>query len=133
MIWGKIGKYLSFLVIGVVGVVALWTWAALSYVYSTGERAGYVQKFSKRGWLFKTWEGEMAMVNLPGAMPEKFFFTVNEADVAAEVEKTLGHRVVLRYDQHRGIPSNVFGETSYFISEVRPVNDAESPEPLPSK
>jgi hypothetical protein len=91
-----------------------------------------ILNFSKRGWLFKTWEGEMAMVNLPGAMPEKFFFTVREKDIAVEIEKTLGHRVVLQYDQHRGIPSNIFGETSYFVSSVRPVTDAEAPEPLPT-
>lgn len=132
MIFKKIVRtiFISFLLL--VGGLTIWTWAALTYVYSSGERAGYIQKFSKRGWLFKTWEGEMAMVNLPGAMPEKFFFTVRDGDVAIEIEKTLGHRVVLKYDQHRGIPTNIFGETSYFISEVRPVTDAVAPEPLPS-
>ncbi len=127
----KIIQFLCILVLGAVTGFALWTWASLTYVYSTGERAGYVQKFSKRGWLFKTWEGEMAMVNLPGAMPEKFYFTVRKSDIATQIEKTLGHRVVVKYNQHRGVPSNVFGETTYFVAEVRAVSDAVSPEPLP--
>lgn len=111
---------------------ALWTWGALSYVYSTGERAGYVQKFSRRGWVFKTWEGEMAMVNLPGAMPEKFFFSVRDEAVAKRIEQTLGHRVVIRYNQHIGIPSRIFGDTSYFAAEVRPVEEAVPPASLPA-
>lgn len=113
--------------------VSVWTYAAMNYVYSTGERAGYVQKFSKRGWLFKTWEGELAMVNLPGAMPEIFSFTVRRPDAAAEIEKTMGHRVVLSYHQHPGIPTNIFGETQYFIVTVRTVEDAAAPAPLPAK
>jgi hypothetical protein len=55
---------------GAVGLVALlfavYTFVALTWTYSRGERAGYVQKFSQRGWLCKTWEGELAMVNVPG-------------------------------------------------------------------
>lgn len=116
--WG-----LGVLVLGGIGF-ALWTWGSLTYVYSKGERAGYVQKFSKRGWVFKTWEGELAMVNLPGAMPEIFSFTVRDASVAKRLEETLGRRVVISYDQHKGVPSHVFGDTSYFVVEVRLVEDA---------
>ncbi len=113
------------LVLGGMGF-ALWTWGSLTYVYSKGERAGYVQKFSKRGWVFKTWEGELAMVNLPGAMPEIFAFTIREPSVAKRLEETLGRRVAIRYHQHRGVPSRVFGDTSYFVVEVRLVEDAPS-------
>ncbi len=100
--------------------VALWIWAALGFSYSTGDRAGYVQKFSKKGWLCKTWEGELALVSLPGAMPEIFAFTVRDPAVAAEVNKELGHRVTLTYEQHLGLPS-CFGETEYFVKGVRRV------------
>jgi len=100
--------------------VALWIWAALAFSYSSGERAGYVQKFSKKGWLCKTWEGELAMVSLPGAMPEMFAFTVRDPAVAAEVNKQLGNRVTLTYEQHLGLPS-CFGETEYFVEGVRRV------------
>lgn len=100
-------------------IVALWTWVALGYSYSRGERAGYVQKLSKKGWLCKTWEGELAMSAIPGAMPQLFLFTVKNDSVAALLEKNLGKRVSVTYDEHRGVPTSCFGETSYFVSNVR--------------
>ncbi len=100
-------------------VIALWTWVTLGYSYSKGDRAGYVQKLSKKGWLCKTWEGELAMSAIPGAMPQLFLFTVKNDSVAALLEKNLGKRVSLTYDEHRGIPTSCFGETSYFVSNVR--------------
>jgi len=106
----------------VVGAV-LWTWGSLTFVYSKGERAGYVQKFSKRGWVFKTWEGQLAMVNLPGAMPEIFEFTVRDAATAVRIEQTMGRRVAVTYHQHRGIPSRIFGDTQHFVINVTPVED----------
>ncbi|MBL0058345.1 MAG: hypothetical protein IPP35_04400 [Elusimicrobia bacterium] len=110
--------------------IALWAWGALRFVYSSGERAGFVQKFSKRGWIFKTWEGELAMVNLPGAMPEIFFFTVRDEKVVPSIEGTMGQRVVLSYDQHRGVPPKIFGETSYYVVRVRAVGE-EGASPAP--
>src|SRR5712691_6582263 len=99
-------------------VFAGWAWITLKYVYSRGERAGFVQKISQKGWLCKTWEGELAMVNLPGAMPEVFKFTVRDNDVAHQVEHVIGQRVSLTYEQHKGVPTACFGETEYFISRV---------------
>jgi len=100
--------------------VALWIWAALHFSYSTGDRAGYVQKFSRKGWLCKTWEGELALVSLPGAMPEIFAFSVRDPAVAAEVNRHLGNRVNLSYEQHLGLPS-CFGDTEYFATGVHRV------------
>lgn len=100
---------------------AAYTWVVLSWSYSDGERAGYVQKFSRKGWLCKTWEGELAMVALPGALPEIFRFTVRDDAVAAQINALMGRRVSLTYDQHVGIPSNCFGETGYFVVKVRAV------------
>jgi hypothetical protein len=97
----------------------LYTVFVLTWSYSSGERAGYVQKFSKKGFLVKTWEGELAMVNLPGTMPEKFVFSVRDDSVAARINATLGKRVVLMYDQHIGVPTNFFGETEYFVHDLR--------------
>ncbi len=101
-------------------VAAAYFWLALHFAYSTGDRAGYVQKFSKKGWVCKTWEGELAMVSLPGAMPEIYRFTVRDEAVAATINKHLGERVVLTYEQHEGLP-RCFGETEYFITAVRRV------------
>ena len=99
-------------------VIAGWAWITLKYVYSRGERAGYVQKISQKGWLCKTWEGELAMVNLPGAMPEIFRFTVRNDAVAHEVERLAGQRVKLTYEQHKGVPTACFGDTEYFIVRI---------------
>lgn len=120
------------LIVAVLGVIAIYTWAALSISYSEGDRAGYVQKFSRKGWLCKTWEGELAMVNLPGAMPEVFAFTVRDNAVAARLNETLGQRVVITYEEHRGVPSQCFGETGYFVTGVRPLEGAQAPAPLPA-
>jgi len=102
--------------------LALYTWSALSWSYAKGERAGYVQKFSKKGWICKTWEGELAMVALPGAMPEMFYFTVRDDSVAAHVNAALGKRVALAYEQHKGLPTRCFGETEYFVTNVKVVD-----------
>lgn len=102
---------------------ASWAFITLSYTYSRGERAGYAQKLSKRGWLCKTWEGELAMVNLPGAMPEIFKFSVRNDSIARVLEKNLGKRVSLSYDQHKGVPTSCFAETEYYITNVRIVGD----------
>jgi lysophospholipid acyltransferase (LPLAT)-like uncharacterized protein len=102
-------------------VFALYTWSALTWTYSSGERAGYVQKFSKKGWICKTWEGEMAMVSIPGTMSEKFYFTVRDDSIAARINQSMGKRVTLTYKQHVGIPTTCFGETEYFVADVKVV------------
>lgn len=109
---------LAILMIPVV-IIALWIWVTLGYTYAKGERAGYVQKISKKGWLCKTWEGELAMANLPGTMPQIFAFTVRSDSVAQVIEKNAGKQVSLTYEQHRGIPTTCFGETEYFVTGVR--------------
>src|SRR5688572_31817966 len=115
-------------VLVVLGVLfAAYTWVVLSWSYSTGERAGYVQKLSKKGWLCKTWEGEMAMVTMPGTVAEKFYFTVPEDSVAAEINKTVGRRVVLTYEEHKWIPFSCFGDTGYFVTGVRQTEAPANP------
>lgn len=100
---------------------AAWTWLTLHVNYSNGERVGYVQKISRKGWVCKTWEGELAMVSMPGTAPQIFSFTVSNDAVARKVMDAAGQRVALVYEQHRGIPSRCFGETEYFITDVRVV------------
>jgi hypothetical protein len=107
----------------VVLAMALFTAFTLWYSYSDGERAGYVQKFSKKGWICKTWEGEMAMVTMPGTVAEKFFFTVRDDAVAEKINATVGRRVVLTYEEHKWIPFSCFGDTGHFVSDVRETAD----------
>ncbi len=112
-----------FLLLAVAVLVGGWVWLTLHWSYSEGERAGYVQKLSKKGWLCKTWEGEIAMVTMPGAIPDKFEFSVSKEDVAQKINQLAGKRVVLVYKQHKFIPTTCFGETEYFIEDVREVVD----------
>ncbi len=100
-------------------IATAWTAITLNWDYSRGTRAGYVQKFSKKGWLCKTWEGEIAMVNVPGAAQERFAFTVRSDSIAALINSAQGQRVVIEYEQHKGIPTTCFGETEYFVKGVR--------------
>lgn len=113
-----------FIFVGLVLLAAVaWVWLTLTWSYSEGERAGYIQKLSRKGWLCKTWEGEVAMVTMPGAIPDRFEFSVRDEAVAAKINALAGQRVVLIYEQHKFVPSNCFGETEYFVTDARPVNE----------
>ena len=97
---------------------SLYTWASLNWVYSSGERAGYVQKFSLKGYLCKTWEGEIVLVSMPGTQAEKFLFTVQDEAVAKKLNDSMGLTVKIHYQEHKGIPSSCFGETAYFVDDL---------------
>lgn len=131
--WPWIALLSVFVVPGL--MLGLWTIIALNYTYSSGDRAGYIQKLSKKGWICKTWEGELAQVNVPGAMQEKFAFTVRNDSVAAEINKLQGRRVSLHYREHRGIPFSCMGETAHFVDGVRQVDEMGTvavPPPAPA-
>ncbi len=102
--------------VGLAALAALYFWIALSWSYSTGERAGWVQKFSNKGWICKTWEGELTLVSLPGSTPEKFNFTVRDDAVAQKITQAMGKRVSLHYEQKVGLPTECFGETRYYVT-----------------
>ena len=113
---------LKFFVLPVVVIAALltaWFWVALHWSFSTGERAGWVQKLSNKGWICKTWEGELALVSLPGSTAEKFYFTVHDDKVAQEITRFIGKRVALHYEEKVGLPTTCFGETRYFVTGVK--------------
>lgn len=118
---GRIARWSASLLVLAALFCGLYIWGALTWSYATGERAGYVQKFSNKGWLCKTWEGELAMVTIPGTMPEKFLFTVRRPEVAEAVRKAIGRRVALSYEQHKGLPTSCFGDTEYFVVDVKPI------------
>ena len=112
---------LLFVLIVPAAVFAGWAWATLSLTYSAGERAGYVQKISKKGWVCKTWEGELAQANLPGTMPQIFRFSVRNDSIAHILEREMGKQVSISYQEHRGVPTTCFGETNYYITNVHKV------------
>ncbi|WP_211209843.1 hypothetical protein [Uliginosibacterium gangwonense] len=113
---------LAVLAAALVLLFAAYVWLALSYSYSEGERAGYVQKFSRKGWVCKTWEGDLALVNLPGQPAEIFSFSVLDTKVAEKINTLVGKRVAIRYEQHVGVPTSCFGETQYYVVDVNAVN-----------
>jgi hypothetical protein len=127
-------RWFAYFVAIVAGLAALYTWFVLTWSYSAGERAGYVQKLSKKGWICKTWEGELAMVTMPGTMAEKFQFSVRDDAVAEKINNTLGKRVSLNYEEHVGVPTTCFAETRYFVIGLREVEDPHiiAPMPVPS-
>ena len=103
-------------------VIGIWTAIALGFSYSKGTRVGVVQKLSEKGWVCKTWEGELVMTNVPGNLAtEKFFFSVRSDSVASAINAAEGRRVELQYEEHRGIPTSCLGETDYFVTGVREV------------
>jgi hypothetical protein len=108
------------LVFTVVMAAAAYLLFAYNFTYSKGESVGYVQKLSYKGWVCKSWEGEQvrALAVMP-AIPEKFEFTVRDTAVADQINAHIGQKVVLEYEQHRGLPS-CFGETEHFITKVTP-------------
>jgi hypothetical protein len=110
-------------IVGVAILVAAYFWVVLSWNYSSGERAGWVQKFSKKGWLCKTWEGEISLVAMPGAAQEKFLFTVWDDAVAAQINEQMGKRVSLHYEEKVGLPTSCFGETRHYVTGVKVVED----------
>lgn len=111
-------KRLLLALVVLAALAAAWVWAALSWSYSSGERAGWVQKLSNKGWVCKTWEGELTLVSLPGSTPEKFLFTIRDEAVAADVTRAMGKRVTLHYEQKVGLPGSCFGDTRYYITRV---------------
>lgn len=114
-------KIVALLLLAAAVIGGGWAAITLSYTYSSGERAGYIQKISQRGWLCKTWEGELAMSVIPGSMPQIFEFTVRDDAVAHQIEALSGQRVSLKYEEHPGVPTSCFGDTAYYIVGVTKV------------
>jgi len=99
-------------------LLAAYVWLATTWSYSNGDRAGWVQKFSHKGWVCKTWEGELALVSLPGSSVEKFYFTVHDEAAAAQIQQAMGKRVTLHYEEKVGLPTSCFGETRHFVNRI---------------
>ena len=117
----KVLKSLTILLVSAIALFSLYVYIALNWSYSSGERAGYLQKVSHKGWICKTWEGELSLVAMPGSAPEKFLFTVRDEAVAQKVSAAAGKRVTLNYEQHKGLPSSCFGDTDYFVVDVKEI------------
>jgi hypothetical protein len=130
----RFGRALLILILIVIAAGALWTWMMIYFSYADGERAGVLQKFVRRGWVCKTYEGEIAYYYgggnymVPSTTPQLWDFSVRDPKVAAELTKVVGHRVRLHYSEHPGVPTSCFADTRFFVDEVTVTDN----EPLPS-
>jgi hypothetical protein len=119
-LWLKVG--LPVIAILIVACV-LWVWSTLGFVYSSTQRTGYVRNLSQRGWLCKTWEGELSLTPAPSltdtSSAASFAFTIRNDSVAKALQMADGHKVTLSYDEHRGVPTSCFGETENYVQGFR--------------
>lgn len=111
---GRAGRILILVLVLVVLLAGLWTWFSLSWAYSEGERAGVLQKFSRKGWLCKTYEGELAQYVVGGVAPQIWYFSTRDEKLAKQFSSAVGDQIRLHYTEHRGVPTSCFAETSYF-------------------
>jgi hypothetical protein len=118
---GRFGRMLLILLVLVVLLGALWTWFALSWSYSEGERAGVLQKFSKKGWVCKTYEGELALYVVGGVAPQIWYFSTRDEELAKQLYASVGNQIRLHYSEHRGLPTSCFAETPYFAESFTKV------------
>lgn len=108
-------------------VAGAWTWFTLGWAYSEGERAGILQKFSRKGWLCKTYEGELALYIVGGVAPEVWHFSTRDPKLAKQLSANVGRQIRLHYSEHRGVPTNCFAETPYFAESFSPVAGNPTP------
>jgi hypothetical protein len=126
---GRGMRVLVMFIVVVVAGIGLWSWLTLSWAYSDGERAGVLQKFSRKGWVCKTQEGEIAQYLVAGISPQMWLFSVRDKTVAAQLDKAVGHRVQLHYTEHPGVPTSCFAETRFFVDRIT-VTDTEPANPF---
>ncbi|WP_223834263.1 hypothetical protein [Spirosoma profusum] len=107
-------------------------YALTGWSYSDGERAGTVSKFSRRGFVFKTYEGVLNVGGFSGETgsltPQYFDFSVKDENVAKQITDAVktGQRVTLHYEEKIvKFPWN--GETKYYITAVEIVGPPNRP------
>jgi flagellar basal body-associated protein FliL len=112
-------KIIALLIVVLIVIAGGYMAIVLNWSYSKGDRVGFIQKFSEKGWLCKTWEGELQMLPVPGAVPEKFLFSVRDKTVINKINSSQGKKISLTYEQHKGIPTKCFGESEYFAVDAK--------------
>ena len=118
--WKKIG-YWSLAI--VIVLIVAFGYFKYGFVYSKGYRAGLLQKFSEKGVIFKTYEGEMILSSVQSnanvaIASEKFLFSVADDAVAKQLEQIQGKNVVVHYKEKNGALPWI-GESHYIVDSVR--------------
>ena len=118
----RFGRIMIWLLVIVIAVLVAWAAFSLSWAYSEGDRAGVLQKFSRKGWLCKTYEGELALYIVGGVAPQIWQFSTRDEELAKQLTDAVGKNIQLHYTEHRGVPTNCFAETPYFARSFRVVD-----------
>ena len=114
-------KKILFFILGCISALFILYFAFVSFVpYSEGTRAGELIKFSNKGVIFKTWEGEISQ-GISGAQIFSFSVLNQDKEVIDKLQKYQGQYVKLTYEE-RFDTFFFWGDTSYFVSEVSPEN-----------
>ncbi len=112
------GRNVLLVLVGFLLLMALYTWLALHWDYSTGYRSGTMQKFSRRGWVCKTYEGELWQSVVTNVSPQVWQFSVRDKRVVQALDSLVGRPVRLHYTEHRGVPTSCFADTPYYVDRV---------------
>jgi len=107
----------------VIVLIVVFGYFKFGFTYSKGDRAGLLQKFSEKGIVFKTYEGEMILSSIQSnanvaIASEKFLFSVEDADIARQMEQIQGKYVVVHYREKNGALPWI-GESNYIVDSVR--------------
>jgi hypothetical protein len=122
--WGGFARFVMIIALLAIAGAGLWTWFTLSWAFSDGTRAGVLQKVSRRGWICKTEEGELAQYVVAGVSPQIWQFSVRDPKLGAQLTKLVGERVQLHYTEHTGVPTSCFADTRYFVDGVTLIPEA---------
>jgi hypothetical protein len=119
-------KFLNWLILVIIIVLAAFFYWKYFFTYSEGYRAGLLQKFSRKGVVFKTYEGEMILSSVRSnrdiaIASEKFFFSVKTENVANKLNQLQGEFIVIHYREKNGVLPWV-GETRYLVDSVKIVD-----------
>ena len=118
----RFGRVAIIVIAVLVLIPVLWTWFSLSWAYSEGERAGVLQKFSKKGWVCKTYEGELAQYVVGGVAPQIWHFSTRDESLAKALSQAVGDQIRVHYTEHRFVPTNCFAETPYFAQSFQKID-----------
>jgi hypothetical protein len=110
----RLGVIIGAVLLVPIALFALWIWITLSWSYSEGDRGGVLQKFSRKGWICKTYEGEVAQYVVRGVAPQIWYFTTRDEKLADSMAKAVGQNIQIHYTEHRGVPTSCFGDTPYY-------------------
>ncbi len=109
------------ILITTVAILALLYFAFIYYItYSTGVRTGELIKFSNKGVIVKTWEGEISQ-GISGAQIFTFSVEDKNKQVIDNLQKYQGSYVKLTYKE-RYATFFWLGDTKYFITKVAQEN-----------